>query len=65
MFEVEDGKYKLSRKPKEKLPIEEWLKGQGRFSHIFKPENAGMIESFQANVDKKWARVLDRCGESE
>ena len=65
IFEVEDGKYKLSRKPKEKLPIEEWLKGQGRFSHIFKPENAGMIESLQANVDKKWARVLGRCGESE
>ncbi len=65
MFEVENGKYKLSRKPKEKLPIEEWLKGQGRFSHLFKPENADMIENFQAHVDKKWERVLDRCGETE
>jgi pyruvate ferredoxin oxidoreductase beta subunit len=65
LFEVEDGNYKLSRKPKEKLPIEDWLKGQGRFSHMFKPENADMIKSFQAYVDKKWDRLLRRVGESE
>jgi pyruvate ferredoxin oxidoreductase beta subunit len=65
IFEVEDGAYKLSRKPKEKLPIEAWLKGQGRFSHMFKPENADMIEKFQAYVDKKWERLLKRCDESK
>ena len=65
LFEVEDGDYKLSRKPKEKLPIEDWLKGQGRFSHMFKPENADMIKSFQAHVDKKWDRLLQRVGDSE
>ena len=65
LFEVEDGDYKLSRKPKEKLPIEDWLKGQGRFSHMFKPENADMIKSFQAHVDKKWDRLLQRIGDSE
>jgi len=63
LFEVENGNYKLSRKPKEKLPIEDWLKGQGRFAHIFKPENEDMIEKFQAHVDKKWERVLWKCGE--
>lgn len=65
LFEVEDGKYKLSRKPKEKLPIEEWLKGQGRFAHMFKPGNEDMIKKFQAYVDHKWERLLWQCGETE
>ncbi len=64
IFEVEDGEYKISRKPKEKLPIEEWLKGQGRFTHMLKPENEDMVKSFQAHVDKKWDRLLRRAGET-
>jgi pyruvate ferredoxin oxidoreductase beta subunit len=63
LFEVEDGVYKLSRKPREKLPIEDWLKGQGRFSHLFKPDNADMLRQFQEHVDRKWNRLLWKCGE--
>lgn len=63
LYEVVNGEYKLSRKPKKKLPIEKWLEGQGRFSHIFKPENEDMIKNFQAYVDKKWEQVLWKCGE--
>ncbi len=63
LYEVEDGVYKLSRMPKEKLPIEEWLKGQGRFNHMFRPENADMIKKFQEFVDKRWERLLRECGE--
>jgi pyruvate ferredoxin oxidoreductase beta subunit len=65
LYEVENGNYKLSRKPKEKLPIEDWLKGQGRFAHIFKPENEDMIKSFQAHVDQRWERLLKRCDDSK
>ncbi len=65
LFEVENGTYKLSRKPKEKLPIEDWLKGQGRFTHMLKPENEDMVKKFQDYVDKKWERLLWKCGESE
>ena len=63
LYEVEKGVYKLSMKPREKLPIEEWLKGQGRFSHLFKPENADMLLNFQKHVDRKWNQLLWRCGE--
>ncbi len=65
LFEVENGVYKLSRKPKEKVPIEKWLKGQGRFNHLFKPENADMLKNFQDYVDMKWERLLQRCGETK
>ncbi|MHC4253453.1 MAG: pyruvate ferredoxin oxidoreductase, partial [Planctomycetota bacterium] len=63
LYEVEDGNWKLNYKPKEKLPIVEWLKPQGRFKHLFKPENAGMLEEIQAYVDRKWDEILVRCGE--
>ena len=38
LFEVINGEWKLSYRPKVKLPVEEFLKKQGRFKHLFKPE---------------------------
>ena len=43
LFEVENGVWKLSYRPKNKLPIEEFLKLQGRFRHLFKPGNEALI----------------------
>jgi pyruvate ferredoxin oxidoreductase beta subunit len=63
LFEVENGVWKLNRKPKEKIPVEEWLKGQGRFRHLFQPNNRWIIEQLQAEVDKRWEELLIRCGE--
>jgi hypothetical protein len=31
-----------------------FLKPQGRFKHLFKPENASILEAIQRNVDKNW-----------
>ena len=64
LYEVEDGQWRLTYRPKEKLPIEEWLKRQGRFRHLFKPENRHMIDEFQADVDRRWERLLQLCGEA-
>jgi pyruvate ferredoxin oxidoreductase beta subunit len=55
LYEVENGKYKINYKPKEKKPVLEWLKPQGRFRHLFKEENSWMISEIQAEVDKDWA----------
>ncbi|MBR1453202.1 MAG: pyruvate ferredoxin oxidoreductase [Lachnospiraceae bacterium] len=57
LFEVENGKYKINYKPKEKLPVENYLKTQGRFAHMFKPGNEWMIEDVQKNVDKNWEEL--------
>ena len=64
LYEVENGVWKLNYKPKEKLPVEEWLKRQGRFRHLFKPENRHMIDELQAEVDRRWERLLHLCGEA-
>lgn len=54
LYEVENGKYKINFKPKEKKPVLEWLKKQGRFRHLFKEENAGVVEEIQKQVDENW-----------
>jgi len=61
LYEVVDGEWKLTYEPKKKLPVVDYLKPQGRFSHMFKPGAEHMIEDFQANVDKKWERLLKKC----
>ncbi|NLD17948.1 MAG: pyruvate ferredoxin oxidoreductase [Tissierellia bacterium] len=63
LFEVEDGVWKLSYKPKEKLPIEEFLRPQGRFRHLFRPEKTEVIAQIQAQVDKEWEDLLRMCNE--
>jgi len=61
LFEVDHGEWKLNYVPKKKLPIEEFLKGQGRFKHLFKPGNEDLIALFQAEVDKRWEDLQNRC----
>ena len=58
LYEVSDGKYKITVKPANKLPIEEFLKTQKRFRHMFKPGNEWMIEEFQKEVDRRWEELL-------
>ncbi len=58
LFEVVEGKWILNYEPKKKLPIEEFLRAQGRFKHLFKPGNEHLIEEFQAEVDKRWEDLL-------
>ncbi len=58
LYEVVDGKYKITYKPAKKLPIEAFLKPQKRFRHMFKPGNEWMIEDFQKIVDSRWEELL-------
>ncbi len=68
LYEVVEGVYKVNYKPKEKLPIEEWLKPQGRFRHLFKSEDGKkLIAELQAAVDRHWEELLrkERCTQKE
>ncbi|HOJ92738.1 MAG TPA: thiamine pyrophosphate-dependent enzyme [Dictyoglomaceae bacterium] len=59
LYEVEDGKYKINYKPAKGFkPVEEFLKVQGRFSHLLKPENANILEEFKKDVQDEWDRLL-------
>ena len=66
LFEHEDGEYKLTYTPKTKQSVDEWMKLQGRFSHLYKGEEPRpeMVQAVQDYVDMKWDRLLKHCGEA-
>lgn len=61
MFEVDHGKWILNYEPKKKLPIEDFLRKQGRFKHLFKKGNEDLLVQFQQEVDRRWENLLFRC----
>ena len=61
LFEVEDGTWRLTQKVANKKPIEEFLKPQGRFKHLFTPENAELLAAVQTEVDRYWEYIQKRC----
>jgi pyruvate ferredoxin oxidoreductase beta subunit len=53
--EYRDGKVTHTRVPKKRLPVEEYLKAQGRFAHLFQPRrNDALIREIQEQVDAEW-----------
>jgi pyruvate/2-oxoacid:ferredoxin oxidoreductase beta subunit len=57
LYEVEDGKrYQLSPMP-EKGPVKEYIRLQGRFSHLSEKQ----MEAIQKEIDTKWEELLDRA----
>jgi pyruvate ferredoxin oxidoreductase beta subunit len=63
LYEVENGEYRITVKPKEKLPVVDFLKPQGRFSHLFRPGNEHLLATLQEEVDTRWARLLKLSGQ--
>lgn len=60
LYEVVNGLYRITYKPKEKKPVAEWLKLQGRFRHLFKPENKALLDDIQRVIDKNWEELLKK-----
>lgn len=63
LYEVENGKWKLTHKPKQRKPIIEYLKVQGRFKHLFTPENQHILDNIQKSLDAYWEKLEKRCAE--
>ncbi|MCM0759664.1 thiamine pyrophosphate-dependent enzyme [Sporomusa sphaeroides DSM 2875] len=61
LYEIIEGKWVLTYQPKNKLPVEDYLKEQGRFSHLFRKGNEWMIADIQKSVDQKWEALRTRC----
>lgn len=57
LYEIEDGKYSMNYSPKERKPIEEFLKTQGRFKHLFGEKNKSVIAEIQKTVDENWEKL--------
>jgi pyruvate ferredoxin oxidoreductase beta subunit len=57
LYEIENGVTRITFSPKEKLPITEFLQPQGRFRHLFNPENEWVIKKLQENIDAEWGKL--------
>jgi 2-oxoisovalerate ferredoxin oxidoreductase beta subunit len=54
LYEIEDGRYRITRKLGTAKPVKEYLKAQGRFGHLTDSEMA----LIQADVELRWKRLL-------
>jgi pyruvate ferredoxin oxidoreductase beta subunit len=57
--EYRDGKVVHTKIPQDRLPVEEYLKTQGRFAHLFSPvRNEAIINEIQQRIDNYW-NIID------
>jgi pyruvate ferredoxin oxidoreductase beta subunit len=66
LFEVVDGEWKMTTRRvtrENRKPIEEFLKPQGRFKHVFAAGNEWLLEAIQTEVDRNFDYILKRCGQ--
>lgn len=63
LYEVENGRYRITHPVPNPKPLEEFLKVQRRLSHLLLPENAEILESLKAYVNERWERLqkLSAC----
>jgi pyruvate ferredoxin oxidoreductase beta subunit len=64
LYEVENGVYKLNYKPKQPIPVKEYIGMQGRFRHLLRPPFDKELGKIQEEVDKRWQHLLKLCGET-
>ncbi|MFA5858929.1 MAG: thiamine pyrophosphate-dependent enzyme [Elusimicrobiota bacterium] len=57
LYEVVDGTYRVTYKPKEKKPVTEFLKTQVRFKHLMSPDSQDVVAKMQNEIDRKWNRL--------
>jgi pyruvate ferredoxin oxidoreductase beta subunit len=61
LYEVVEGRYRLTYEPEQILPIEEWLRSQKRFAHLLRPEAVGAVREIQHLVAQEWTALRARC----
>lgn len=61
VYKLSGASAAIARNPNRKKPVEEYLRPQGRFSHLFRPERRDdLINKIQANVDFRWKLLLEK-----
>ena len=61
LYEVSDGRYRLTYSPERIRPIEDWLAPQARFAHLLRPAAGGVVRQIQRQVDDEWLALQQRC----
>ena len=68
IWEAVNGKRQLSipskviaLAPQRKKTVKDYMQGQGRFRHLFKPQYSHILEEIQRSTDERWQKLLQRC----
>ncbi|XES77892.1 MAG: thiamine pyrophosphate-dependent enzyme [Candidatus Bathyarchaeia archaeon] len=68
LYEVVNGQYTLSTPsklislaPQKKRPVTDYLKGQGRYRHLFNPKNKYVLDEIQRWTDERWTILLKKA----
>ena len=62
LYEIERGITTINYDPEEKgknVPVGEWLKTMGKTKHMLRTECKPVLDAFQAEVDRRWARLKE------
>ena len=61
LYEIIDGReLNITYRPKNIIPVRDYLGAQPRFKHLFKPENEYLIDEWQKRIDGRWAFLQKR-----
>ena len=61
LYEIIDGReLNITYRPKNIVSVRDYLGAQGRFKHLFKPENEHIITEWQKRVDRDWEYLQRR-----
>jgi pyruvate ferredoxin oxidoreductase beta subunit len=61
VYEIIDGhELNILYRPKNVIKVEEYLAAQGRYKHLFKPQNKHIIEKIQKDIDAFWEHLQRR-----
>jgi pyruvate ferredoxin oxidoreductase beta subunit len=61
LYEVVEGRYRLTYVPETVVPVEDWLQPQKRFAHLFTDEGTPVLREIQRRVEEEWTALLARC----
>jgi pyruvate ferredoxin oxidoreductase beta subunit len=60
LYECDEGTWRITYTPKEKMPLTEWTGKQGRFGHL--KDRPDVLAQGQAEVDRRWQEIQALSG---
>ena len=59
-WELTSESSRIANNPDRKVPVVDYLKIQGRFKHLFKPEWKDKLVEIQETIDDRWERLIKK-----
>jgi len=60
LYEYDEGTWRITYMPKEKLPLTDWTSKQGRFAHL--KDDPEVLRQNQAEIDRRWNELQTLSG---